>query len=105
MVERAIHDDLRAKGYVPVDRMSADLIVTYETDIEEKSDFDLAHAPDGSMAARKGTEKHIAIVMRDAAQNRPVWQGTASGEVPPGRLTASIQQALADILAGVPPRS
>jgi len=103
LVEKAIHDDLRAKGYQPVDRMSADLIVTYETDVEEKSKADMSQAPDGAMAARKSTEKHIAIVMHDAKQDRPVWQGTASGEVHPTRLTASLEQALVDILAGVPP--
>lgn len=105
MVEKAIHDDLRAKGYVPVDRASADLIVSYETVVDDDSEFKAAHAIDGSLAKRKSAQKQIAITLLDAERLQPVWRGTAEGEVHPGRMTASIQNAVADILAGIPGRS
>lgn len=104
MIEDAVHRDLRAKGYVPVDRGSADLIVTYQTDIVGGDDEGVKQAIDGSIAARPTTDKNITVTMVDARGGGLVWRGNAKGEVAAGRLTASLTEALTEILEGVPAR-
>ena len=95
---------LRRKGYVPVDRGSADLLVTYDTDIASGGDMRVSQAIDGSIGARPTTSKHLTILMTDTRTNQPVWRGDAKGEVKAGRLTASVNSALDEILAAVPSR-
>lgn len=104
MVEAAVHHDLRTKGYIPVDRGSADLLVTYDTDISSGGDKRVSQAIDGSISARPTTSKHLTILMTDVRTNQPVWRGDAKGEVKAGRLTTSVSSALDEILAAVPAR-
>ena len=104
MVEASVHLDLRRKGYVPVDRGSADLLVTYDTDIASGGDMRVSQALDGSIGARPTTSKHLIILMTDTRTNQPVWRGDAKGEVKAGRLTQAVDSALHEILAAVPVR-
>ncbi|MCA9620609.1 MAG: DUF4136 domain-containing protein [Myxococcales bacterium] len=105
MVERAIHDDLRSKGYVPVDRASADVLVQYETDIRGGGDINHGSAINGSVGGRAAAEKHIAVTITDPRSSTMVFRATAQGEVHPGYLTASVNDALDDILAPIPYRA
>lgn len=101
MIEKAIHDDLRAKGYRPVDHGSADVVVRYEIDVaedvaERNIATNAAPPPEGEAV------KTVSVTIARAQSGKPVWQGTSVGEVRPSRLTASLETAIERIMQGVP---
>lgn len=101
MVEKVIHDDLRAKGYRPVDHGSADVVVRYDIDVaqdraERETSTNAAPPPEGEAV------KSVSVTIARAQSNMPVWQGTSVGEVRPSRLTASLETAIERIMRGVP---
>jgi len=101
MIEKHIHDDLRSKGYIPVDMSSADVIVRYKLDIAEHlaktKSMNAALAPQGDAI------ESLIVTIEPANQKQPIWQGISEGDVAPSRLTASLEGAIIDILDGIPP--
>ncbi|MEQ9318529.1 MAG: DUF4136 domain-containing protein [Polyangiaceae bacterium] len=101
MIEKAIHDDLRAKGYRPVDHGSADVVVRYDLDVaqdhaERDTSTNAAPPPEGEAV------KTMTVTIARAESNVPVWHGMSVGEVRPSRLTASLETAIERIMSGVP---
>ena len=94
MIEKAIHDDLRAKGYRPVDHGSADVLVRYA----------LAVAPELTMprdytAPVKATSR---ATMSEAAAMRAATRATASPSPERGPLYELAGRRLADYQSGSP---
>jgi hypothetical protein len=108
MIEKAIHDDLREKGYRPVDHDSADVIVRYELIIDEKhhekrqASAQAAQANNGALPPSGEAEDSLTVSISKAADGKLIWRGESVGEAPPSHVTSTLMEGIERIMAGVP---
>ncbi|MCA9622756.1 MAG: DUF4136 domain-containing protein [Myxococcales bacterium] len=100
LVERMIHDDLRQKGYRPVDRAHADVIVQFTL---KTSEHDSGGGVKASGTAQVGSaETALGMDITKLDPNGAHWHSQASAEVAQSHEESALMDSLHQMLAAVP---